>query len=86
MYKKTLVIVTVLVCATFLAAVYLNGQAHRYDIVAVGAGGGSNADQGNVEVGTWLVDHKTGEIWAIKGVHGVVPIPRIGDDGNEIKK
>jgi hypothetical protein len=86
MYKRTLLIVTILVCLTCLATVYLNGQAHRYDIVAVGAGGGgSNEDKGDTEISAWLVDHKTGEVWAIEDGF-VVPATRVGYDGHEIKK
>ena len=86
MCRRTLLIVAMLVCLTCLAAVYLNGQAHRYDIVAVGAGaGGSNGDKGDTEIKAWLVDHKTGDVWAVAGGH-VVPTIRIGNDGDEIKK
>jgi hypothetical protein len=80
MYRKTIVIVTVLVCATLIGAVYLNGQAHRYDIVAVGAGaGGSSNDKGDLDVGAWLIDHRTGQVWVIQGHNYVVPIRRLSD-------
>ena len=67
MYKRTILIVTVLICTTALVAIYLHEQAHRYDIVAAGAGGGgSNDQQGQIEVNAWLIDHKTGKIWEVE--------------------
>jgi hypothetical protein len=68
MYKRTLLITTVLVCVTILAAVMLHEQGHRYDIVAVAAGaGGSTEDKGDAVMEAWLIDHKTGEISKIIG-------------------
>jgi hypothetical protein len=87
MYKKTVLIVTILVCATVLLAVFLHEQAHRFDIVAVGAGaGGSNEDKGDEEIGAWLIDHKTGDVWSLEHRRFVVPAIRVGKDGIETKK
>jgi hypothetical protein len=66
MYRKTLLIMTVLICATTLLALFLHEQAHRYDIVAVGAGaGGSNGEKGDVSTEEFLIDHKTGEVYVV---------------------
>jgi hypothetical protein len=47
-------------------ATYLYAEAHRYDVVGVGAGsGGSQQDQGDYDITFYLVDHKTGKIWRL---------------------
>jgi hypothetical protein len=81
MYRKTILIVAILVCAIVLAATYLSGQAHRYDIVAVGAGGGgSNEDKGDITTEEYLIDHKTGEVWQIE-YRMFIPITKVNKDG-----
>jgi len=69
MRTRAIMIVTVLVCATVLAAVILYDAAHRYDLVAVGAGGSS---QDNGPIAVWLVDHKTGDVWTSDSASAVL--------------
>jgi len=64
---------------TIWGVTYMHERAHRYDIVAVGAGSGGSGgsqdttgDVGNTEILAYLVDHKTGKVWVI---HGPVEVP-----------
>jgi hypothetical protein len=80
MYKRTILLVTLLVCATALVAIILHAQSHRYDIVAIAGGaGGSNNEKGDLDVQAWLIDHKTGQVWFIQGHNFVIPIRRLSD-------
>lgn len=86
MYKRTIVLVAVLICATVILAVFLIGQAHRYDIVAVAAGsGGSTDERGDLSVEEWLIDHKTGQVWSIHHDKFMVPIHRMSEQEAEGK-
>jgi hypothetical protein len=50
--------------ATVLAAPYIYGRTHRYDLVAVAAGsGGSQNDEGRTIATAYLIDHQTGRVW-----------------------
>jgi hypothetical protein len=86
MYRRTILIVTVLICATLLVREYLNGEAHRYDIVTVGVGGGgSNQERGDLTTEEFLIDHKTGEVWVIED-RMLIPTQKLDKDGKLPKK
>lgn len=52
------------VIATIFGATYLHDRAHRYDVVAAGAGTGGNPEQ-PADIGAFLIDHATGKVWFI---------------------
>lgn len=77
MYRKSILLMTVLVCATILLSVFLHERSHRFDIVTVGAGGGgSSEEKGDAMTAAWLVDHQTGQVWSIRSSL-VVPMEKI---------
>jgi hypothetical protein len=54
------------VIATIFGATYMHDRAHRYDVVAAGAGSGGNQEQaGDAGGAAFLVDHATGKVWFI---------------------
>lgn len=54
--------------ATVFGGIYIHDRAHRYDVVAAGAGsGGSQEQPGETEVNAYLIDHATGRVWLIGG-------------------
>jgi hypothetical protein len=66
MRTATLAICTVVLAITALVISHWIVEAHRYDIIAVGAGsGGSQDTAGTTEFRTYLLDHKTGMTWTI---------------------
>ena|ERR1700740_971745 len=74
---KTLALLATL--ATIWGATYMHDRAHRYDIVAAGAGSGGSGgsqgatgDVGSTEIDAYLLDHKTGKVWY---VHGPIEVP-----------
>ena len=53
---------------TILGVTYIHERAHRYDVVAAGAGGGgSQQDIGHADFAAYLVDHQTGKVWSLIG-------------------
>jgi hypothetical protein len=49
-----------------LLAIYLHGEARRYDVVIAAAGsGGSQTEAGSTDATAYLVDHKTGRVWKL---------------------
>jgi hypothetical protein len=69
---KTLALLATL--ATIWGVAYMHDRANRYDIVVAGAGsGGSGGSQenagevGSTQIDAYLVDHKTGKVWFVRG-------------------
>jgi hypothetical protein len=76
---KTLALLATL--ATFWGVTYMHDRAHRYDIVAAGAGSGGSGgsqentgDTGSTEIHAYLLDHKTGRVWV---VHVLEEVPTV---------
>jgi hypothetical protein len=77
---KTMALLATL--ATILGATYLHDRAHRYDIVAAGAGsGGTQNDAGQTDFRAFIIDHQTGKVWMFRlGTPGVfvgMPLTRL---------
>lgn len=52
----------------FLLASYLHDSAHRYYVIVGAAGsGGSQESAGETEIRGYLVDHRTGKVWEVRG-------------------
>jgi hypothetical protein len=63
---KTLALLVIL--ATIWGVTYMHGRAHRYDIVAAGAGsGGTQNDAGRADFRAFIIDHQTGKVWVYAG-------------------
>jgi hypothetical protein len=59
---KTLALLATL--ATISGVTYMHDRAHRYDIVAAGAGsGGTQNDAGLTDIQAFIIDHQTGKVW-----------------------
>ena len=72
---KTLALLATL--ATVWGATYMHDRAHRYDIVAAGAGSGGSTDTtGDAKVFGYLIDHETGKVWVYDGVVGLATMRR----------
>lgn len=88
--------ITLLIAAlVLLLASHLHDSARRYDVVVAAAGsGGSQQDTGSTETVGYLVDHKTGRVWVLKGMFempgvrmacsGVSPNAKETENGCEI--
>jgi len=54
--------------ATIWGVTYMHDRAHRYDIVAAGAGSGGTQDHaGETEIRAFIIDHQTGKVWVSAG-------------------
>lgn len=54
--------------ATIWGVTYMHDRAHRYDIVAAGAGSGGTQDQaGETDIKAFIIDHQTGRVWMATG-------------------
>jgi len=70
---KTLALLATL--ATVWGVTYMHDRAHRYDIVAAGAGSGGTQDTaGQTEITAYLIDHKTGRVW-VSATAGFLGLP-----------
>jgi hypothetical protein len=55
--------------ATIWGVTYMHDPAHRYDIVAAGAGSSGTQDHaGEIDIRTFIIDHQTGKVWIF--MHG----------------
>ena len=69
---KTLALLATL--GTIWGMTYMHDREHRYEIVEAGAGSGggggsqeNTGDTGSTEIAAFLLDHKTGKVWYIRG-------------------
>jgi hypothetical protein len=71
--RRTLAFLATL--ATIWGTTYMYDRAHRYDIVAAGAGSGGTQDTvGNAEIQAFIIDHQTGKVW-ISGSSAFLGVP-----------
>jgi hypothetical protein len=66
--KLATAVTFLLAALVLLFAFYMHDSAHRFDVVVAAAGsGGSQTDTGSTETLGYLVDHKTGKVWMLRG-------------------
>lgn len=72
--RKTLALLATL--ATIWGTTYIHDRAHRYDLVAAGAGtGGTHDAAGDTEIRAFIIDHQTGKVWVSTSRAGFLGVP-----------
>jgi hypothetical protein len=81
---KTLTMIATL--ATVWGVTYMHECAHRYDIIAVGAGNsGTQNTSGDTEIKAFIIDHQTGRVWRSTSTFFVgIPVVRMPCDAEQI--